>query len=74
MKKKRYSEKQIVCILREVDFDQSTGETNRKIGVYKQTIYSWCVKFEKLEISEVLKMRALEEDSRQQVSYTANTW
>jgi putative transposase len=64
MKRNRYSEEQIVRILREVESGQSMAETSRKYGVHEQTIYRWRAKYEGMEISDVRKMKALEEENR----------
>ncbi len=64
MKRNRYSEEQIVRILREVESGQSMAETSRKYGVHEQTIYRWRTKYEGMEISDVRKMKALEEENR----------
>ena len=64
MKRNRYSEEQIVRILREVESGQSMAETSRKYGVHEQTIYRWRAKYEGMEVSDVRKMKALEEENR----------
>jgi len=64
MKRKRYSEEQIVRILREIESGQSMAETSRKYGVHEQTIYRWRAKYEGMEVSDVRRMKELEEENR----------
>ncbi|MBC8466841.1 MAG: transposase [Deltaproteobacteria bacterium] len=64
MKRKRYSEEKIVRILREVESGQSMAETSRKYGVHEQTIYRWRAKYEGMEVSDVRRMKELEEENR----------
>ncbi len=64
MKRKRYSEEQIVRILGEVSNGQSIAKTCRKYGVSEQTVYRWRSKFGCMEVSEVRRMKDMEEENR----------
>lgn len=64
MKRKRYSEEQIVRILREVESGQSMAETSRKYGVHEQTIYRWRAKYDGMEVSDVRRLKELEDENR----------
>jgi putative transposase len=64
MKKKRYSEERIVRILAETDSGQSIAETSRKYGVHEQTIYRWREKYGGMNVSDVKRLKALEEENR----------
>jgi putative transposase len=63
MKRKRYSEEQIVRILGEARGGQSIAETCRKYGVSEQTVYRWRSKYEGMNVSEVRRMKELEEEN-----------
>jgi transposase-like protein len=62
--KKRYKEEQIVKILKEVESSGKLTEACRKYGVSDATIYNWRKKYGGLEVSELRKLRALEEENR----------
>jgi putative transposase len=62
--KKRSSEEQIVKILKEVERSGRTGEACRKYAVGEPTIYNWRKRYGGLELSELRKLRALEEENR----------
>ena len=61
----RYSEEQIIRILKEVESGITVAEVCRKHGVAEQTVYRWRNKYGGLETSELQRLRALEaENSR----------
>lgn len=62
--KKRYKEEQIVKILKEVESSGKLTEACRKYGVSDATIYNWRKKYGGLDVSELRKLRALEEENR----------
>lgn len=64
MKRKRYSEEQIVRILGEVRGGQSIAVTCRKYGVSEQTVFRWRSKYGGMEVSEVRRTKELEEENR----------
>ena len=63
MKRKRYSEEQIIRILREVEAGQTIVETSRKYGVSEQSIYRWRDKFGGMKVSELRRMKSLEAEN-----------
>lgn len=64
MKKSRYSEEQIVRILRETDRD-TVAEVAKRNGVSEASIYAWQKKFSDMTASDVKRMKELEvENSR----------
>ncbi len=62
MKKTRYSDEQIVRILREADKD-SVAEVAKRHGVSEATIYVWRKKFGSMETDEVKRLKALEAEN-----------
>ncbi len=64
MKHKRFTEKQIISILKEREAGMKVAELGRKHGVSEQTIYRWQSKYGGLEVSEVRRLRLLEEENR----------
>lgn len=64
MKRKRYSEEQIVRILGEVRAGKSIAAVCREYGVSEQTVYRWRSNYGEMEVSEVRRMKELEEENR----------
>ena len=64
MRKSRFSEQQIIAILKEHDAGMSTAEVCRRHGISQPTFYSWKSKFGGLEVSEAKRLKALEDENR----------
>lgn len=62
MKKSRFSDEQIVRILRETDRD-SIAEVAKRHGVSEASIYAWRKKFGTLETDEVRRLKGLEAEN-----------
>ena len=62
MKKTRYSDEQIVRILRETDKD-TIAEVARRHGVSEASVYAWRKKFGTMETDEVRRLKALEAEN-----------
>jgi putative transposase len=60
---KRYTEEQIIAVLKEADSGLKTGEICRKHGISDATFYKWRAKYSGLEVSDLRKMKALEEEN-----------
>jgi putative transposase len=64
VKKSRFSEEQIVVILRESEAGMATGELCRKHGIAQQTFYRWKSKYGGMSVSEAQRLKQLEEENR----------
>ena len=63
MKRKRFSDEQIIGILREADAGAVVLDLCRKHGMSSATFYAWKSKFGGLELSEAKRLRALEDEN-----------
>ena len=64
MKKSRFSEEQMAYTLRQVEGGTPVAEVCRKLGISEQTFYRWKAKYAGMGVSELRKMRQLEEENR----------
>jgi putative transposase len=64
MKRKRYTEPQIVFALQQAESGTSVAEICRKMGVAEQTFYRWKRRYAGLGVSEIRRLRQLEEENR----------
>ena len=60
---KKYPEEKIIAILKEVEAGAKVAETCRKYGISDATYYNWKAKYEGLELSELKRLKALEEEN-----------
>lgn len=63
MKRKRFSEEQIIAILREHEAGVSTKELCRKHGMSSASLYGWKAKYGGMEVSDARKLRSLEAEN-----------
>jgi len=64
MKASRFSEEQIIAVLREHEAGAKTGEVCRRHGISDATFYTWKAKYGGLEVSDAKRLKALEDEHR----------
>jgi putative transposase len=64
MKKSKFTEEQIAFALHQADTGTSVEEVCRKIGISQATFYAWKKKFGGMGVSELRRLRQLEEENR----------
>lgn len=70
--KKRFTEEQIIAVLKESQAGAKTAELCRRHGISQATLYNWRAKFAGMEVSDVRKLRSLEEENRRLKSLLAD--
>ena len=63
MKRKQFSEEQIIGILKEAEAEAVVTELCRRHGLSSATFYAWKAKYGGLEVSEAKRLRALEDEN-----------
>lgn len=63
MKRSRFSEEQIIAILKEQEMGMPTADVCRRHGISTATFYKYKAKFGGLDVSEARRLRALEDEN-----------
>ena len=64
MRKSRFTETQIVKILKEVEGGRQVKEVCREYGVSDATYYNWKVKYGGMEASDIRRLKEMEDENR----------
>lgn len=73
MKRTRFTEEQIIGILKEAEAGAKTADLARRHGVSEATIYNWKAKYGGLEVSEAKRLRSLEDENAKLKRLLADT-
>ena len=63
MKRKRFTEEQIISALKRHEAGEKAQEICRDLGIVEQTFYRWNSKYGGMDVSEAKRLRALEEEN-----------
>ncbi len=61
---RRYTEEQIIAILKDAETARTVGEVIRRHGVAPKTYYRWKAKYAGMDVNEAKRLKALEDENR----------
>ena len=72
MPRKRYTEEQIIGVLKQAETGVKTADLCREHGISNATLYKWKAKFGGMEVSDAKKLRHLEDENQKLKRIVAN--
>ena len=63
-RKRRYTEEQIIAVLKEAEAGVNSSELCRQHGISNATLYNWKAKYSGLSVSELRRLKQLEDENR----------
>ena len=64
MKRKRFTEEQIIAVLKEHEAGAKTADLARKHGISEATLYNWKARYGGMDVSDAKRLRSLEDENR----------
>ncbi len=64
MPRRRFTEEQIIGVVKDVEADAKVAEVCRQHGVSEATVYTWKAKYTGLTVSELRRLKPLEDENR----------
>jgi len=72
MRKKRFTEQQIIKVLKQVEGGRSAADVCREYGISQATYYNWKAKYGGMEASDIKRLKDLEAENRRLKQMYAN--
>jgi len=64
MKKTKHTEEQIIGVVKQMESGRAVKDLAREMGVTDQTLYNWRSKYGGMDVNEVKRLKALEDENR----------